>query len=245
MTSNSRYPTVPAWLLRHWIIYSLLAGLSVVSSAADTPFRQLNWDDLVPPAPPAMQKKTEALRDRFVALSEAERDLYRRVETDLKLRRGIAAGKRKPDDFLPDEQAIYDEFPSGSHPDIAAFWEEVEVVRAAAEAQNSSVREDLHGQRVRIPGYMLPLDQEGQSVREFLLVPYVGACIHTPPPPMNQIVFVKSDTGVTSKGLFEPVWVEGTLKSAASKHSLFMVDGRASVETGYALDALTIEPYEE
>src|SRR6187549_1707175 len=52
----------------------------------------------------------------------------------------------------------------------------------------------LDGKSVRIPGYMVPLEDDSEIVSEFLLVPYVGACIHTPPPPPNQIVQVKMNS---------------------------------------------------
>ena len=54
---------------------------------------------------------------------------------------------------------------------------------------------ELNGKRVRIGGYVVPLDFEATSIKEFLLVPFVGACIHVPPPPANQIVYVKSEKG--------------------------------------------------
>ena len=133
----------------------------------------------------------------------------------------------------------------GANPEIVAFWKDVNEVRAAARRQENEVRDDLDGQKVMIPGYMLPLDLDGQAVREFLLVPYVGACIHTPPPPRNQIVFVTSADGMQSKGLFEPVWVEGTLRTDGGQHELFMVDGRSKVNTGYSMQAKAIKPYED
>ena len=114
---------------------------------------------------------------------------------------------------------------------------------AAAKLLDDRVREDLDGRKVRIPGYVLPLDFNGQSVHEFLLVPYVGACIHTPPPPMNQIVYVKASAGFENKGMYEPVWVEGTMSTRSGKHDLSLVDGSSAVEAGYSLDALTISPY--
>jgi len=55
---------------------------------------------------------------------------------------------------------------------------------------HKSVVKELNGQKVSIPGYLLPLEITGSSVTEFLLVPYFGACIHAPPPPPNQIVHV-------------------------------------------------------
>ena len=55
---------------------------------------------------------------------------------------------------------------------------------------------ELDGKRVRIGGYVVPLDFEATNVKEFLLVPFVGACIHVPPPPPNQIIYVKSAKGL-------------------------------------------------
>ena len=72
---------------------------------------------------------------------------------------------------------------------------------------------ELNGKRVRIGGYVVPLDFEATTIKEFLLVPFVGACIHVPPPPANQIVYVKSDKGFEIGGQFDPVWVTGTMKT--------------------------------
>ncbi len=68
-------------------------------------------------------------------------------------------------------------------------------------------------QRVKVPGFMVPLDDDAEKAKEFLLVPYVGACIHTPPPPPNQIVLVKMAGGKTVPvDMYSPVWVEGLLQ---------------------------------
>jgi len=66
---------------------------------------------------------------------------------------------------------------------------------------------------VMIPGFMVPLEDWGTEVSEFLLVPYVGACVHTPPPPPNQLVFVRmrNDEKVPVP-MWEPVWVHGKLE---------------------------------
>jgi hypothetical protein len=89
---------------------------------------------------------------------------------------------------------------------------------------------------------MLPLEYSGKLVSEFLLVPCVGACIHTPPPP-NQIVHVKTDRPVAYQGLFQPVRVTGRMAASASKQAVFVVDGSAAVDVGYALQASRVEPY--
>ena len=70
----------------------------------------------------------------------------------------------------------------------------------------------LDGKLVKIPGFTVPLEDWASSATEFLLVPYVGACIHTPPPPPNQLVYIQMDEGkrATMDG-WNPVWVEGVL----------------------------------
>lgn len=71
----------------------------------------------------------------------------------------------------------------------------------------------LNGQVVRVPGFMVPLEDWEQKVSEFILVPYFGACIHVPPPPPNQMahVLMAKDQKV-DVNLWDPVWVVGTLK---------------------------------
>jgi hypothetical protein len=91
----------------------------------------------------------------------------------------------------------------------------------------------LDGKRVRIGGYVVSLDFDATRVKEFLLVPFVGACIHVPPPPANQIVYVKSEQGFEVSGAFEPVWVTGILKVTTAFTGL--------AEAGYSLDAETVE----
>jgi hypothetical protein len=74
------------------------------------------------------------------------------------------------------------------------------------------VVKELDGKRVRMGGYVVPLDFDATTIKEFLLVPFVGACIHVPPPPANQIVYVKAEKGVTIKETFDPVYVTGTMR---------------------------------
>lgn len=100
---------------------------------------------------------------------------------------------------------------------------------------SSGVRTDWNGQIVRLPGFIVPIDYKGTGVTAFILVPYVGACVHTPPPPANQLVFVTTSTPYESDGLFEPVNVIGMFGvSSLSTHL---------AEIGYALSADKIEPY--
>ena len=93
-------------------------------------------------------------------------------------------------------------------------------------------------QKIRMPGFVVPLDAARNGQREFLLVPYFGACIHTPPPPANQIVLVTPHPKLNlSKTLesMDVIWVEGLLKEARTK--------TASGVSGYTLEAVKIYPY--
>ena len=93
-------------------------------------------------------------------------------------------------------------------------------------------------QKIRMPGFVVPLDAVRNGQREFLLVPYFGACIHTPPPPANQIVLVTPHPKLNlSKTLesMDVIWVEGELKDARTT--------TASGVSGYSLEAVQIYPY--
>lgn len=74
------------------------------------------------------------------------------------------------------------------------------------------VNSSLDGQKVRIAGFVVPLERKGEQVVEFLLVPYFGACIHVPPPPANQIIHVIADKPVDGMRTMDAMWVSGRLK---------------------------------
>ncbi len=89
---------------------------------------------------------------------------------------------------------------------------------------------------IKIAGYVVALDTNRDRVSELLLVPYFGACIHTPPPPANQIILVKFEKPVKRIETMETIWVEGILRDAR-------VDTGMAV-TGYTLEAKRTTPYE-
>ncbi|WP_193181351.1 DUF3299 domain-containing protein [Nisaea sediminum] len=95
---------------------------------------------------------------------------------------------------------------------------------------------ELIGQNIRIAGYIIPLDYDGVGVKELILVPYVGACIHVPPPPPNQLILVRTEQPYDPREMFEPVYVAGTLGILNETNDL--------AEVGYSLQADSIEPYQ-
>jgi len=107
---------------------------------------------------------------------------------------------------------------------LRAIWDAAPTVAA------------LDGAKVRLPGFVVPLDETPAGLTSFLLVPYFGACIHTPPPPSNQIIHVHSKTPAAVRTM-DPVWVRGTLKLERQN--------TAHGASAYRLDAVGIEPYVE
>ena len=69
----------------------------------------------------------------------------------------------------------------------------------------------LNGKVVKIPGYLIPLHYEAREIKEFMLVPYIGACIHVPPPPANQLVYVISDLPWENDFIWDPIWITGEI----------------------------------
>src|SRR5690606_34333718 len=92
----------------------------------------------------------------------------------------------------------------------------------------------MNGRRVKLPGYLVPLDQIKGGVIEFLLVPYFGACVHLPPPPANQIIQVKTARPVPLN-MMSAVWVSGTLQVKRSDSSMGI--------SGYSMDAKKVVEY--
>lgn len=96
---------------------------------------------------------------------------------------------------------------------------------------------DYDGKAVRLSGFVVPLEMNADSIREFLLVPYHGACIHVPPPPANQTVYVVTDTHNAYQGqLFDAVSVTGTISVEALSSELG--------DAGYRIHARKVEPAE-
>jgi hypothetical protein len=71
---------------------------------------------------------------------------------------------------------------------------------------------ELDGEAVRIPGFVVPIETDGEgNLKEFFLVPYFGACIHVPPPPANQIIYGRLDKPIPMVNIWDAFWMEGRL----------------------------------
>lgn len=214
----------------------LITALSIVPGihATAEDVREITWDDLVPEGMQFDDPFEKLLEDQLYNLALIAR--YKEQQ----------ASETKSPDFT---RAQYDEAMSRLKAEdidvdglIARREEITEKRRALGQAANA----ELNGKKIRLPGYLLPLEFEDKKVVEFLLVPWVGACIHTPPPPPNQIVHVKLASGFEiGDDMFTAVWVNGLMKTENNNPELSFVDGKQNVDVSYVMQADGVELYEE
>ncbi len=190
--------------------------------------RELTWEDLVP--------ATEPFDDPFERLTEDQ--IY-----DLGFLHEVRnAGDDADESDLDDAEEVRRQLVAAGV-DVDDLLGRVEEIREHRRRRAEAIDLTLSGQNVRMGGYLLPLEYAEEKTTEFLLVPYVGACIHVPPPPPNQIVHVHYPQGFKPQSLYTAVQVAGKMWARTSTQSLYLVDGTADIPVGYALDATSVEVY--
>jgi len=176
------------------------------SNSDESGLIELAWDDLMPDGEDEL-------------LAELYSDFYEDMEKRMRQQITLA------DKTNPANSSVADMITEGSAQDTMEQIGTYNVVN------------DLDGKMVRIPGYIVPLDFKANSeYTEFLLVPYFGACLHTPPPPPNQIVYVKANPAAKVPDIYEPFWLEGKMKT-----------GKFTSDIGnsaYEIDLSKLEAYE-
>ena len=200
--------------------FALVGGLSACSNsetksrADNTPAKvetsaevtEITWEDLMP------EGEDELLETLYVEFyQEFERNLVR--------------------NSTPLSQATTQET------DVSSLISEGSAADTMEQIGTFNVVKDFDGKRIRVPGYVVPFDFNADAEhKEFLLVPYFGACLHTPPPPPNQIIFVRSDVAAKIENIEDPVWLEGTLTTGEFLNDLG--------NSAYELNLTKLEPYE-
>lgn len=205
---------------RRPLLLSSMFAMLITAPLSAAP-REIGWADLAPPS--------ETIENPFEALSDLQMDKLR------KLLRIEASGAAAVDaDAKKTASTLRAELSEEGLDADALFAKREEIMEKRIRAA-SAVSDDLVGEEVRVPGYVLPLAFEGDRAVEFLLVPTVGACIHTPPPPANQMVHVRYPDGIAVEGLYTPVWISGTLAVESSVQKVSYSDGQSEVSVSYAM----------
>ena len=213
-------------------ILGLVLCLVCVAGTSAVDVREIGWEDLVPP---------QNFHDPFEALTEDQ--LYDLV-TIVYTREQYTSDPSGVTEEMLEQAETLEKGLDQQGIDVNGLLARRDEIAEKRRAQANSVVEELNGKNIRMPGYVLPVEFDGQKVTEFFLVPYVGACIHVPPPPPNQMVYVNSDVGIETKGLFDPVWVEGTISTTGKTNPWTAFDGVLDITAGYTMQADGVEPYE-
>lgn len=127
--------------------------------------------------------------------------------------------KFEEDDYSPEAEALYK--------------------KINEELNNAPANQLINNKHISLPGFIAPLNQHNGVITEFLLVPYFGACIHVPPPPANQTVFVKvaDNNGIKIDDSYGAFWISGNILIDGKKTDIGMA--------GYHIKNAVIEPYDE
>ncbi len=204
---------------------SLLALAGLNASAEEQTARKLLWADLQP--------DDIALRQVLKSLAPAQQKRLAMAVEQRTTQQMLAEMKMSPQDYTEGERQVLKQ-------DFSDVSKLVDRVDAFEKRRTGEVMTGLDNQLIQIQGYVLPLTRDRRNVTEFLLVPLVGACIHVPPPPPNQIIFVRFPQGYPHPPMFSTMIVTGRLKVKAAKANLFLVDGASDIDYGYSMDAQAI-----
>lgn len=217
----------------------ILAALSLGSSAAlGAGTNKLNWEMLIP--------QTEPLENFFEDVPFEQQQALRNILYLDAYPSGDVSGEVAASrEEARNRVAVDREKLAKQGVDIDALYARYKEWTAEIERRGTLTEPKYDGERVSIAGYLLPLDFDPDGTTEFLLVPYFGACIHEPPPPPNQVVYLKSSAPYAVTSLFEGVTVTGTMRVQSATKDLSFVDGSSEVASAYILEGDRIELYRE
>lgn len=205
----------------------VICGLAVPALASEP--RVVGWDDLAP--------EPVEFDNPFSELAPEQLRALRKI---LRFQQADDSGRSV---ITPEEAAALRAELEADGLDIDWLFEQRKIIMETRQRIATATNGELIGESLRIPGYLLPLEINDQKAVEFLLVPTVGACIHTPAPPANQMVRVRYPEGFAIAGLYTPIWVNGKLLAEDKAQTVRYADGEARVETSYTMTADTVEPY--
>jgi len=129
--------------------------------------------------------------------------------------------------------------------DVEDLYARYQKWNAYVAKRNETIVVKYNRKRISMSGYLLPLEFSDKGSKEFLLVPFIGACIHVPPPPTNQTVFIHTKKPYMSDDLFEPVRVTGQMSAKRLSKSMSLGDGTSRISAGYTVSGANIVDYTE
>ncbi|MBW4936022.1 DUF3299 domain-containing protein [Marinobacter sp. F4206] len=220
MTVCNRFARVPPSIALSALLF--MAPLSAEPT-------NVRWSALSPSVP--------ALEDPFKAMPAEQLDSLRRI-----LRIETATDTPRPK--VLEEAASLRQKLAGEGLDVdELFAKRLEIMKQRQWAAEK-VSTDVLNKAIRLSGYVVPLTFNDEKAVEFLLVPTMGACIHTPSPPANQVVHVDYPEGILVKDFRTAVRIEGTLNDAYSVQTVRYFDGQTQVAVSYQMLPDRVAPYQ-
>jgi uncharacterized protein len=219
------------------LLFNSAFGIALMASAvADDAPQKIAWDDM---------KAEYKFEDPFIKLSSEQLLNLSMVARVRQLEiRGKKNGTPVSEEMVKEKMAS-EKLLLAQGIDIDGLLAKRDEIKEQRKKRANLGVEELNGKLVTLSGFVLPLEFEDKKVKEFLLVPWVGACIHTPPPPPNQIALVVVTTPFASKGMFEAVTVTGKIQLKTQIQELFLVDGKADINVSYSFAAAKVEKYKK
>lgn len=208
---------VIAFFGRSMLLLLLALGLHPSTALADAPAHVV-WGDLASSA--------ASYEDPFLEMSYKQKDDLRTILDAARRVDDTELGQRAQEARVRLRDQGYD---------ADELLTQRLVVMEKRREEATGVTGQYLGREVSLDGYVLPLRGDNGRVFSFLLVPWVGACIHTPPPPPNQMVRVDVPQGIEIDEAFHAIRLRGVLEHEPSVSNLFLVDGQRMVEASYSL----------
>ncbi|WP_246480489.1 DUF3299 domain-containing protein [Motiliproteus sediminis] len=209
--------------MKRLLTMALLGLVAQLSVAAEV--RQITWETLTAHLPPPMDNPFDSLSDLQLDRLSIIADVVDNQAQGLEVNPELMEQAEIERVILTQEGL-----------DVDQLFKTREKLIEQYIREGKTTNPELNQQRIEMRGFFLPLEFTGQLVSEFLLVPYIGACIHEPPPPPNQIVYARLTSPVPPPTHFYTiVKVRGLMRTEAANPELSLVDGASQIETGYQL----------
>lgn len=209
-------------------LLTLLLAAVISHSAFAIDAKPIKWSDLQP--------DSVSLRSTISHLNPEQKNRLMRAFQQRQQKAIVAASKLKPSEMSIDISTLLKE-------DFRDLQPLMAQIDSFEKKRTTEAVTSLDKQTIQLDGYLLPLKQDNKKVSEFILVPVVGACIHVPAPPANQMIIVQYPKGFAAGSMFSPITVTGKLTIKSSKSELYMVDGSSTIDVGYAMTATDVRNY--
>ena len=234
------YFTVMKTLLR-MLSFSFLAVLLVIVSACDKPYngttnqeQKITATDQSNANTLSSTNEQQSITDKTMQPARLATEFKTIEWTDLMLKEDLDALLNPPSYVTEVEDGSFEDQINNQLQSPLATANDDSYQRALTSRR---IIPEMDGQAIRIPGFIVPLAFDGeQTITQFFLVPFFGACLHMPPPPPNQMIFINYPQGIKLEALYDAFWVSGILQTSLVENEV--------ATAAYSMQMQSFEIYE-